>query len=81
LAAMVTDIHGLEIALVHLFFNLFGTLVFFPFERVRMIPIWCAERLAQLAVKNRALVFVYVGVVFLLMPSLGLFVYKMLQGP
>ncbi len=81
LAAMVTDIHGLEIALVHLFFNLFGTLVFFPFERVRMIPIWCAERLAQLAVKNRALVFVYVGVVFLLLPSVGLFVYKMLQGP
>ena len=81
LAAMVTDIHGLEIALVHLFFNLFGTLVFFPFERVRMIPIWCAERLAQFAVKNRALVFVYVGVVFLLLPSVGLFVYKMLQGP
>ena len=81
LAAMVTDISGLEIALVHLFFNLFGTLVFFPFERVRMIPIWCAERLAEVAVKNRALVLVYVGVVFLLIPSVGLFVYKMLQGP
>lgn len=80
LAAMVTDIHGLEIALVHLFFNLFGTLVFFPFEKMRMIPIWCAERLAQFAVKNRTLVLVYVGVVFLLIPSAGLFVYKMLQG-
>ena len=81
LAAMVTNVHGLEIALVHLFFNLFGTLVFFPFEKMRMIPIWCAERLAELAVRNRALVLVYVGVVFLLIPSVGLFVYKMLQGP
>ncbi|MBI83370.1 MAG: hypothetical protein CMJ81_09255 [Planctomycetaceae bacterium] len=81
LAAMVTGIHGLEIALVHLFFNLFGTLVFFPFEKMRMMPVWCAERLAELAVRNRALVLVYVGVVFLLIPSAGLFIYKMLQGP
>ncbi len=79
LAALVTDVNGLIIALVHLLFNICGTLIFFPFPPMRRIPIWLAERLAELAVKNRVWVVAYVGIVFVAIPSIGIFFFQMLQ--
>lgn len=77
IAAMVSGIHGLQIAVVHLLFNICGALIFFFIPAMRNIPIWCAERLADLALVNRVLVVVYVGTVFVLLPLLGIFSYKM----
>lgn len=61
---------GLTIALVHLLFNLSATLLVFPLERVRNIPIRAAEGLAEIAVKSRRWALVYVILLFYGVPAL-----------
>ena len=51
---------GLTIALVHLLFNVIGTLIFFPFRPLRQIPIKLAEKLAEVSTKNRIWVLVFI---------------------
>ena len=59
LAAMaVTGVNataGLQIALVHLFFNLSGTLMIYPISAVRNIPLRISRRITRLAVRSRRL--------------------------
>ena len=76
LAASVTGPAGLAIALVHLLFNLTGTMIFFPSKRMRRIPIFLAERLAEVAVRNRLWVVVYVIGVFVVTPILGILIWR-----
>ena len=76
LAASVTGPAGLTIALVHLLFNLSGTLLFLPLRFMRQIPIWLAEHLADLAVRNRIWVAVYVLGTFIVAPLLGILIWK-----
>jgi solute carrier family 34 (sodium-dependent phosphate cotransporter) len=68
LAAMTGNMAGLSIALVHLFFNLLGTLLFFPIARMRQIPIKCAEALAETIEKTKLIGFGYIGAVFFALP-------------
>ena len=63
-------IYALEVAFVHLCFNLYGVALFLPFRRLRAIPIWLSERLGALSVKNRGYAFAYIGTVFFLIPLL-----------
>ncbi len=65
---------ALVIALVHLYFNISGILVFYPVPVVREIPIRLAKRLADVATEKRTLVGVYVVAVFVIMPLVGLLV-------
>ncbi|MEE9132417.1 MAG: Na/Pi symporter [Gemmatimonadota bacterium] len=44
---------GIAIALVHLFFNMSATLLIYPVERIRDIPLRAARRLAAVAVRSR----------------------------
>ncbi|NQT39742.1 MAG: Na/Pi symporter [Planctomycetes bacterium] len=76
LAASVTGPAGLTIAVVHLLFNLSGTALFFPFRFMRRIPIRMAEQLADLAIKNRFWVLVYIFGVFVAVPVLGILIWK-----
>ncbi len=76
MAAMVAGEAGLVVALVHLNFNLTATLFFFPFKRLREIPIKCARKLADMAVTNRLWVVAYVGVVFVLIPVCGILIFN-----
>jgi sodium-dependent phosphate cotransporter len=76
LAASVTGPTGLTIAVVHLLFNLCGTLIFFPLKPVRRIPIRLAEGLASLATRNRVWVVVYIFSTFVLLPVLGILIWK-----
>jgi sodium-dependent phosphate cotransporter len=76
LAATVTGPAGLTIAVVHLLFNLSGMLLFFPIQFVRRIPIVISEKLADLAVRNRMWVLVYVVGVFILIPFLGILIWR-----
>lgn len=76
MAASVTGKAGLTIALVHLLFNIAGTLLFFPFRATRRIPIRLAEGLADLAIRNRAWVVVYIVGVFFVLPILGILIWK-----
>ena len=60
---------GLTIALVHLLFNLTGTLLIFPVEALRNVPLRLARWLADLAVRSRVLAVAYVVVLFYLVPA------------
>ena len=59
---------ALEVAFAHLCFNVFGVALVLPFKPVRAIPIRLAEKLGELAVKNRAYALGYVAAVFFLIP-------------
>ena len=61
---------GLTIALVHLLFNLSATLLIFPVQRIRNIPIRAAERLAEIAVRSRRWALLYVIGLFYGLPAL-----------
>jgi solute carrier family 34 (sodium-dependent phosphate cotransporter) len=67
---------GLTIALVHSLFNLVGMLVIFPVKRVRLLPVYLAEALAEVAVRRRTIVLVYIVGLFIIAPLLGLFVIR-----
>ena len=76
LAATVVGPLGLTIAVVHLLFNLAGTAIFLPCRPLRRIPIFLAERLADLAVYNRVWVAVYILGVFIVAPVMGILIWK-----
>ncbi len=71
---------GLTIALVHALFNLLGTLIFYPIQRVRHIPIRMARGLAIAASRNPIYVLIYVVGVFILMPLAGMWVFNLVEG-
>ena len=76
IAALVAGPAGLTIALVHLLFNLTGTLIFFPLQFMRRIPIRLSEMLADITVKNRIWAFVYIATTFVLIPVLGIILWR-----
>ncbi len=59
---------GVTIALVHLLFNISATVIIYPVERIRRIPLFAAGKLAQVAVANRWLAIAYVVTLFYLLP-------------
>lgn len=61
-------IAALKVAFAHLFFNMYGTLLFVPFRPLRAIPIALAHKLGDLAVKNRMYAFGYVLGTFFVLP-------------
>lgn len=71
-ALAVPQIEGLQIALVHLLFNVTGILLFFPVPVLRRIPIAGAERLAELAARHKTVVLVYTVVTFIVLPAAGI---------
>jgi sodium-dependent phosphate cotransporter len=69
---------GLTIALVHLLFNVSGTLLIYPFEPVRRIPILLARRLADVALRSRWWAIAYVVILFYLAPALVAAIHEIL---
>jgi len=61
---------GLTIALVHLLFNVSATILIYPVEAIRDIPIRMAEKMADVAVRSRFLAIFYVVALFYLVPAL-----------
>lgn len=74
LAAMAvsgpTAVFALQIALVHLFYNTAAVLVIYGLPALREVPPRMAERLAELAGKNKLYVVAYIGGVYFLAPLL-----------
>lgn len=72
LAATAVDggnaIFALQIALVHFSYNVIGVMVIYGLPFTRDIPIYAAERLADLAIRNKLYVAAYIGVVFFILP-------------
>ena len=67
-------IYGLEIALVHLVFNLTGTLIIYPIKVARSVPLKGARYLTTLALRSRKLTLLWVGLLFYGVPALLLVV-------
>ena len=69
---------GLEIALVHLLFNILGTVIIYPVETIRRVPLAMAEGLTRVAVRSRKTTVVAVAAFFYGVPALILFVARVL---
>jgi sodium-dependent phosphate cotransporter len=67
---------ALAIALVHLLFNVLGTVVFYGLPGVRRLPPLLARRLADVAACNKAWLAVYALGVFVLIPLAGILLFK-----
>lgn len=76
LAGSVSTRAGLTVAVVHLLFNLSGTLLFLPFRPMRRVPIRLAEKLAELCARNRVWVLVYIFGTFVVAPLVGILIWK-----
>ena len=76
LASVVTGPAGLTIAVVHLLFNVSGTLIFFPVAFIRRIPIMLSEKLADLAARNWIWAAVYILGVFIVVPLVGILIWR-----
>ncbi|MGL6316534.1 Na/Pi symporter [Vibrio sp. WXL103] len=63
-------VFALQIALVHLVFNVLATLVIFVVPVLREIPVKGADYIAELAVKNKLVVAGYLLSIFVLLPGL-----------
>ena len=61
---------GITIALVHLLFNLTGSLLIYPIPRIRRIPLDAARRLAITAVRSKTLAIGYVAGLFYGIPAI-----------
>ena len=70
---------GLQIALVHLLFNLSGTLLIYPITAVRNIPLNLSRQITKLALRSRKLTLVWVALLFYGLPALGVVISRALQ--
>ncbi|MEL6267863.1 MAG: Na/Pi symporter, partial [Pseudomonadota bacterium] len=71
-------IFALQIALVHFSYNVIGVLVIFGLPFTRNLPIYAAEWLAGLAMKNKLYVAAYIGLVFFILPIVLIGVSQMM---
>ena len=62
-------VFALQIALVHLCFNVLATVLIYGIPFLREIPLTCANKLGDLAAKNKLAILGYIGLVFVAIPS------------
>jgi len=70
---------GLEIALVHLLFNMSGLLLIYPVEAVRRVPLEGARRVARLALRSRELTVAGVALLFYGLPALCIAIGRLFE--
>ncbi len=81
LASLATgDPAAVSVAIAHLLFNLFGSLLIYPFPPIRRIPLAMARGLGTLGSRNRPAAIAYVVTVFFGLPLLFLFLSGALRG-
>jgi sodium-dependent phosphate cotransporter len=72
-------VFGIQIALIHLLFNLSGTLIVYPTKRIRKIPLSAARWLADWAVESRKIAILFVALMFFIIPGALVFLYNLFQ--
>jgi len=70
---------GMQIALVHLFYNVFGVLIVYGLPFLREIPLKAAERLAEVATQRHSLAAAYVLTVFFIVPGICVAIMSVLS--
>lgn len=75
--AVTGDAHAaLQIASFHFLYNLVGVIVIFGLPILRFSPVYCAEWLGDLAVKNRLYALAYILTVFFIIPGAVLLICR-----
>lgn len=67
---------AIALALTHVFFNLFGVLLFAPFSPLKDIPVYLSKRLASLTVSNRLYALVYLLSLYFVLPFLVIYLLE-----
>ncbi|MEZ8825176.1 Na/Pi symporter [Vibrio sp. 10N.261.55.A7] len=62
-------VFALQIALVHLVFNIFATILIFGVPFLREIPLKGSDYISDMAIKNKSVVFGYLASVFIVIPA------------
>ena len=70
---------GLEIALVHLLFNLSGLLLIYPVKAIRRVPLEAARQVTKLALRSRKLTVAWVALLFYGLPALCIAVGRLFE--
>jgi sodium-dependent phosphate cotransporter len=60
---------AMQIAIVHLLFNLFGVAIIFGIPFLRNLPLKCADFLADIAIRKKSVAIAYILGVFFLLPG------------
>ena len=77
LAALATgNLAAVTVAFAHLFFNLTGIVLVYPVPAIRNIPMKMARALAELTSRSRIYAFVYIGLVFYLIPLILIAIWR-----
>jgi hypothetical protein len=63
-----TNKNAMQVALAHLFFNLFGILIWYPIPFMRRIPLHLARLLGKTTRAWKGFAFVYLAVMFFILP-------------
>lgn len=79
LASMTGNVAAVTVALVHLCFNLSGILIFYPWRRLRLIPIRMARGLALRTIVNKWYAVYYMLGVFFMMPLAFVLISRMFR--
>ncbi len=69
-AVVTNQVAALEIAMVHLLYNLVGTIIIYGIPFLRNTPIWSAKNLAKIASDREYLAIVYIITTFFLIPAI-----------
>jgi len=78
LAALTGNVAAITIAFVHVLFNISGILIFYPVKFMRSIPMRLSKNLARVVAEKRWLAFVYVGIMFFVIPVIVIWLSNVL---
>ncbi len=70
---------GIQIALIHFFFNLSGTLLIYPVERIRNIPLAAARWVSDWAVRSRKIAILRIVMMYFVIPGALVILYNLFQ--
>ena len=70
---------GLEIALVHLLFNLSGLVLIYPVQAIRRVPLEAARQVTRLALRSRKLTVLWVALLFYGLPALCIAIGRLFE--
>ena len=76
LAALFASKAAVELAVVHFLFNLFGALLFLPYPPLRQWPGQLAASFGKLTLQHRIYGFIYILLLFFVIPFLLIYLYR-----
>ncbi|MBL7072127.1 MAG: Na/Pi symporter [Candidatus Omnitrophica bacterium] len=79
LASLTGNVAAVTIAFAHFIFNFTGIIIFYPLKTMRRIPLLLAKKMGDIAYKKPLYAFLYVFVIFFVVPGLLIFISRVLK--